>query len=430
MELKSSFSEWKEIVISLCAFANKNGGSVIVGLDDSGQPLGKEFGKGAIEDIANKIKQNTDPTLYPSINVQTFGLGEIIEIEIPESDNKPVFAFERAYIRVGKTTQKLSTTEVRGLIKRYALSNIDEQAVEELKVADFKLDEKFARKMNYSSKVKDKKITYGEYLCFTEKNNLFHNAIVKAARFKGVKPVDFIDEKQFDGSILSAPKGIMAFIQRHINKQIVITGKARHDEIWDYPIEALREAVMNAIVHRDYTDSGNIQIRIFDDRIEIWSPGLLPKEIDVFEIYKQARSVPRNKLIVRIFHEAGLIENWGTGFQRMLALCRENNNPDPEFSDRSAAFVVSFKKRKENVPENVPKNVPKNVPENVPENRIGLIYQLMKDNQSITAFELSKKMNVNEKTIKRDIDKLKKEKRIRRVGPDKGGYWEVITKQK
>jgi ATP-dependent DNA helicase RecG len=106
LELKSSFSEWKEIVASLSAFANKKGGRVIIGLNDDGQPLGKEFGKGVIEDIANKIKQNTDPILYPSINVETFGPGEIVEISVKESDNKPVFAFERAYTRVGKNNAK------------------------------------------------------------------------------------------------------------------------------------------------------------------------------------------------------------------------------------------------------------------------------------------------------------------------------------
>jgi len=158
----------------------------------------------------------------------------------------------------------------------------------------------------------------------------------------------------------------------------------------------------------------NVQIRIFDDRIEIWSPGLLPKEVDISEIYKQARSVPRNKLIRRIFHESGLIESWGTGFHRMLQFCRENGNPDPEFDDRAGAFVVSFRKK------------PENVPENVPENREVSICQFMKKNKEITILELAKEIGVNEKTIKRDIEKMKKDNLIRRIGPDKGGYWEVI----
>ena len=130
IELKSSFSEWKEAIIALCAFANKKGGKVIIGLDDNGGSVGIQIGKGTIEDFANKIKNHTDPILYPSINVKTFGLGEIVEIEVSESDNKPVFAFERAYVRVGKTNQKMSQSEIRELIKRYALSDFDKLYVE------------------------------------------------------------------------------------------------------------------------------------------------------------------------------------------------------------------------------------------------------------------------------------------------------------
>ncbi|MBI4645942.1 MAG: ATP-binding protein [Bacteroidia bacterium] len=86
LELKSSLSEWKEVIISLCAFANKKGGKVIVGLDNNGQPTNQQIGYGSIEDIANKIKTNTDPPLYPSINIKTFALGEIVELDIPESE--------------------------------------------------------------------------------------------------------------------------------------------------------------------------------------------------------------------------------------------------------------------------------------------------------------------------------------------------------
>jgi ATP-dependent DNA helicase RecG len=318
-----------------------------------------------------------------------------------------------------KTTQKLSVSEVRGLLKLYTLPDLDERLVDDGIFQKMQFNDsllgRFKKKSNFSLKEgKTKGVTYGVYLCFVAKNTQFYNAIVRAARFKGLTPVEFIDEKQFDGPLLLIPDEIMAFIRRHINKQIIISGKATHDEVWDYPLEALREAIMNALVHRDYSDSGNVQIRIFDDRVEIWSPGLLPKEVDISEIYKQARSVPRNKLIIRIFHEINLIENWGTGFQRMLKLCRENGNPDPEFSNRAGAFVASFKKRKENVPENVP------------ENRASLICKLMKKDSTISALELAKKIGANEKTIKRAIDKLKREGIIRRIGPDKGGHWKVL----
>ena len=420
LEFKSSFAEWREAVISLCAFANKKGGKVIIGMKDDGTINEIQVGKNTIEDFANKIKNNTDPILYPSINVETFGLGEIVEIEVSESDNKPVFAFERAYMRVGKTNQKMSQTEVRELIKRYTLPDFDEQPIDAKIAKQVKFDQslwaRFKKKAPNLAK-KGEEISYGVYLCFVERNIEFHNAIIKAARFKGLKAVEFIDEKEFDGPLLLMPEEIMAFIQRHINKQIVISGKAQHDEIWDYPLDALREAIMNAIVHRDYNDSGNVQIRIFDDRIEIWSPGILPKEVDISEIYKRARSVLRNKLIMRIFHKYGLIENWGTGFQRMLELCRKNGNPDPVFSYASGAFVVSFKKIRQ--AEGVTEGVTEGVAEGVKK-----LKNYISNNPGKRTSQMVKAGIAPQKTIERWIKKLKEDGLVEFVGsPKSGGYF-------
>ena len=105
--------------------------------------------------------------------------------------------------------------------------------------------------------------------------------MIKGARFKGKTMVHFLDMKDFKGNLIAAVDEVLDFIQRHISMGVGIGAKAARDEKWDYPLEALREAVVNAIVHRDYTDPGNIQIRIFDDRLEIWSPGLLPKELNI-----------------------------------------------------------------------------------------------------------------------------------------------------
>ena len=431
LEFKSSFAEWKEAIISLCAFANKKGGKVIIGMNDNAVASGIQVGKNTIEDFANKIKNHTDPILYPSINVKTFGLGEIIEIEVSESDNKPVFAFDRAYVRVGKTNQKMSQTEVRELIKRYTLSDFDKMYLEK-DFREIELDDKLIEKINkeyYKFKISSSidflkqlglvsknKITNAAYLCFVKNNIEMHNAIVKAARFKGESVAKFLDEKEFNGNIVRAVDETMDFIKRHISTEFVMTGKPKRDEVWDYPLLALREAVINALIHRDYNDSGNIQIRIFDNSLEIWSPGLLPKEINTKSILTENRSIPRNKKLVEIFHKIGLVENWGAGFQRIIEECEKNGNRTPEFSEKAGAFVISFEKRKQNVPENVP------------ENRVNAILDIIMVNNEITIPEIAKKTNVNEKTIKRDIMKLKKEERLERIGPDKGGYWKIIHK--
>ena len=109
--------------------------------------------------------------------------------------------------------------------------------------------------------------------------------------------------KDFNSSLVLAVDEVLDFIKRHISMEVIFLGKAERDDVWDYPLDSLKEAIINALVHRDYFDSGNIQIRIFDNRLEIWSPGLLPKEIDIKNLFKEHRSIPRNKEIVKIFHD-------------------------------------------------------------------------------------------------------------------------------
>ena len=223
IELKSSFGEWKEIIITLTAFANKNGGTVIVGIDDSGQPTNLNIGKRTLEDFVNKLKSNTDPNLYPSINVKSFALAEIVELQIPSSDFKPVFAFERAYIRVGKSNIKLSANEVKELVRKYSTADFDKQTVNvdltdddlSIKLID-QVKSKYYNLANESNSDFLRKnhllfngnLTATAYLCFCKSNTLFPNAFVKAARFKGSDMVHFIDMKEFEGNLLEMPDDI------------------------------------------------------------------------------------------------------------------------------------------------------------------------------------------------------------------------------
>jgi ATP-dependent DNA helicase RecG len=201
--------------------------------------------------------------------------------------------------------------------------------------------------------VKDEQLTNAGYLCFVNTNNEIPVAVIKAARYKGDTMATFIDIKDFDGNLITAVEDVMGFIRRHINMGVVIKAESRRREIWDYPLDAIREAVINAVVHRDYSDPGNIQVRIFDNTLEVWSPGLLPKEIKIETLLKENRSIPRNRSLARIFYLIGYIENWGTGFHRMVEACRTNGNPPPVFEEKTGAFVITFtvrKKGEENEP--------------------------------------------------------------------------------
>ncbi|MDP2363440.1 MAG: ATP-binding protein, partial [Ignavibacteria bacterium] len=129
---------------------------------------------------------------------------------------------------------------------------------------------------------------------------------------------------------------------RHINVSVKISGKPEREEIWEIPTDALREAVINAICHRNYEDTGNVQIRIFNNRIEIWNPGILPESITLESLKKEHRSIPRNEIIARCFYLIKYIEQWGTGTNRIVSLCKEAGLKEPKFEIRNGDFVVTF----------------------------------------------------------------------------------------
>jgi len=138
---------------------------------------------------------------------------------------------------------------------------------------------------------------------------------------------------------------ITKFITRHISVRYEFEDKPKRKEVWEYPLEALREALINAIVHRDYPMSANIQIEIYDDRIEIWSPGKLPPGITIEDLYKEEhKSVIRNKLIAQIFYDIGYIERYGSGTIKRMKLCQEAGVPIPEFKEVTGGFLVVFRK--------------------------------------------------------------------------------------
>ena len=434
LEFKTSFGEWKEIVETLCAFANKKGGRVIVGLDDRGRPAALRLGKGALEDFANRVKNHTDPALYPSINAKTFGPGEIVEIDVQESDNKPVFAFDKAYVRVGRSNHKLSNSAVRTLIKKYTLPDFDEQLMRRgLKTAE--LDLELLQSLNKTAfrfKTADARqilrrlkllrggrLTKAGYLCFVKDNGEIPCAWVKAARFKGGTTADFIDMKDFRSGLASVVGQALEFIRRHTSMAVVIGAAARREEAWAYPLAALREAVTNAVIHRDYSDAGNIQIRIFDERLEVWSPGLLPKELNIRSLLSESRSIPRNKNLAAVFYAAGLMESWGTGFSRMAQACAANGNPPPEFGEKAGAFVITFYKKKTRAGGAVNGGANGGVTGGA-----GKLLEYIKSHPGKRTGAIAEALGEPLKTIEHRLERLKAAGRVRYTGSSKtGGYF-------
>lgn len=206
---------------------------------------------------------------------------------------------------------------------------------------DFKNVRDFLTQMR---QIRDNKITHAGYLCFAVKNRLFPNAVIKIARFDGNTVTSFLDRKNIDSNMVRAVDEVLEFIKAHTSEGEIRHRSGKTEKRWDYPLNALREAIINAILHRDYTDTGNIQVRIFEDWLEIWSPGSLPKELDLSRILYEDRTILKNSNLAMIFQNLGLADNWGTGFKRMNDACVENGNPEPLYSQKAGAFVVTMHK--------------------------------------------------------------------------------------
>ena len=240
----------------------------------------------------------------------------------------------------------------------------------------------------------------------------FEYSRIKCARFLGNDMSEFIDQKEFGGALYEQVENAMKFAKTHIAKSGKIRELQRIDK-FEVPLEAIRESIINAVVHRDYCISGaDIKFAIFDSRIEITSPGALPKALEIKEILS-GRSEIRNRVIARFFKEIHFIEQWGTGIGKILRSCRDAGLKTPEFIESGLFFkVILFKGGAGSSQKTSQKTSQK-------------IIITMKKNPAVTINKLSEITGVSDRTVKTHIKNLKARGVIRRVGPYKGGYWEV-----
>ncbi len=238
-----------------------------------------------------------------------------------------------------------------------------------------------------------------------------------------------IDDIIIRSPLVSAVEEAIEFIKKNIRLAFIIGGDTlKREERWQYPISALREILLNSIVHRDYTNPTDVIIKIFDDSIEITNPGKLMGDLSIEKIKSgNYISIHRNKLLTEAFYLTGDIEKYGTGFRRLNEWLDDYPELKYELKDLSGFIQLEIKPVKLSNNERKKINKKLNVPVNVPVNdrQIKIINEIQK-NKKITQVELADKYNVNEKTIKRDLKKLKELNLIKRVGADKTGYWQII----
>ena len=353
-EFKTSLAEWRDVVETISAFSNRNGGTIFIGVGDGCEILGVNNGKSTLEDLANQIKQNTDQVIYPSVRIEEVEGKTIIVVDVKEFEQKPVLAFGRAFMRVGKSNQKIGYDEIRRLAllasKVYWDGRVCEGAgledIDEGKVKWF-LDER-NRNRNVA---KPKDMAFEELLInigaiksfdgelkptnagilFFGKNpqRFFINSGLRVAKFKGTDVthpvINRIDCRGTLGEIVNVAE---EFIRRNIRllSKRVPTSFQREDK-FEYPIYALREALVNALIHRNYDEPADVRVFLFDTHVEIINPGTFPNGVTP----KMPVHKPVNPILCSLMYDMGFIEKYGSGIKLMSRLCEEWGNKEPYY---------------------------------------------------------------------------------------------------
>ncbi len=422
VEIKRSLAERKEILETISAFSNTKGGTIYIGIDPKGEITGVDIGNQTMENLANDIKQNTDPKVFPTIEIKNINNKDVIVIKVTEYPTKPVWAKNKVFLRVGRSNQRISAEKIRDFIYKNKAFKWDYQLKPEVKLTEIdttrvklflhKVEEernttfdasrttgKILEKLNL---LKDGHLTNASLLLFGKNpQKHFLQSEIRCARFNGIEPIDFADIQEINGTIIEQVPAVLNFIRRHINVAARVTDKPEREETWEYPKEALREAIINAVCHRNYGDTGNVQIRIFDDRLEVWNPGSLPGNLTVEMLRKHHQSKPRNELIARCFYLIKYIEQWGTGTNRMIKLCQNARLPALEFLELADSFVVIFRGKLQRL--EMITHKPKMKLTETQEK----IIRYLEENGEASTYDMIKNLKLAERTIQRNLKQLK-----------------------
>jgi ATP-dependent DNA helicase RecG len=338
------------------AFSNTEGGTLLCGISDNGDIVGTDCSDGIMRDIIGKIVSTMG--INPRVNSVEKGEERVLKIEIGRS-GQPISYRGKYYKRVGNTTREMQGEELITFFQQwsnwdtltgeYNIDEINEDTVNEfIKIGINNgrlkhIDENggLNDKLQQLGVLRKGKLTNAAIMLFGKNpQEHFINAIIRIVRFKNDTTI--IGDTIIDGNLFQQVKLAENEINRNIDVSYVIDDNSfSRKNVWDYPLVAIREALMNAIVHRDYFKSNvQTQIKIFDDHIRIFNVGGLPEGITIEQLKDIHTSVPRNPLIVRIFYRAGFIEELGSGIIRMMKSLDDAGLPNPEFKEEAGGFSI------------------------------------------------------------------------------------------
>ena len=468
---------------TIVAFANTQGGRLLIGIDDKTHEI---VGVDSVnlfqimDSIANAVSDSCEPQIIPDIEPQTVDGKNIIVVMVEAGKNRPYYLKSKGkeagtYIRVAGTSrlaycEKIKELEMEGArISWDELTcvgyNVTDEATEKL-CKDIEAFRKKAGMTEHS--VKKEQLINWKILKQREGQLLATNAYVlltsdyfsfsktQCAVFRGRDRAIFLDKREFTGPIYTQIEEAVDFVLRNIRLGATIDGLVRRER-YELPPEAIREMIINAHCHRNLLDESCIQVAIYDDRLEVTSPGGLYNGLTYAEVMS-GHSKIRNKGIANVFGQMGLVEAWGSGIKRIFSAAEEYGLPQPKVKEFDNMFRVELfrggdsMKRMTGTDDDILKNIDKSSgnigepSENIgePSENIGELHQrkkkytlndtqrkiieLLTENNKLSASKLAGEIGVASRNIEVNLKKLKEQGILLRCGSPKTGYWVISDK--
>mgnify|MGYP004552751371 CR=1 FL=1 len=460
LEFKESWRD--EYLRYVSGFANSHGGSLLVGVDDNGVIVGMDNARMLLENLPNKIVSTTG--VIPDVSLLEENGKEYIRISIGPS-NTPVTFNGRLYLRSGSTLQEMDGMAAQNFLLNKMGISWDAQFVDGTSIQDIdaaavsyfvaegiskgrlaKSTEKDSIEKilgNLKLVADDGRMTMAALLLFgKEPQKYCLNARFKIGRF-GNGAGDLITQDLIDGNLIQMADKVMDVLSaKYLVRPIHYDGMQRVEPL-EIPEKGLREILYNSIIHKSYDGPDN-QLKVYDDRISLWNYGKMPEGTTISDMFKEHRSMPRNKLIANAFYFAGFVEAWGRGFEIIENAFKDAELEIPSFVEEFSGVAAKIKREVfyaiqhgARIDDRTGKVVKafydtnddtKNITE-----RQQLICNLLAaadtKNDTKTTGSLSVKIGISLSTVKRELKALQERGFIEHCGPTNGGYWKVLTRK-
>ena len=444
LEFKGEIPSSSDLAKTIVAFANDAGGDIYIGVDNYHNVIGlpEDELTQLEEQLSSMIFDRCYPTILPEITFVMIEDKHIIKIHVYKGSMPPYYLknkgkLEGTYIRVGSTNRLADENIIADLERKRRNLSFDSSVVMDKEFSDIEI-KRFAqlykektgeelniqvlRKLDLIKEEQGKLYPTNALILLSDdelRYSIFPNAKIECARFKGVETDEFVDQKTIETNIVEQVEEAYNFVLRHINKGAKVEGIYTISK-WEYPIKAIREVIRNAVVHRQYSLFGkDVKVAIYDDMVEITSPGLLPPSID-YSAMNNRQSDARNKIIAPVFKKLGIIDQWGNGLKMIAEELKQYPKIDFKWQEIGLSFQVQFINKNYKIGGKIGgKKKPKDI-------MLDKLLSLISKNNKITVQEISDKTGINKRQCERLLAELKNNGKITRIGSSRNGEWKIV----